>query len=134
MKTVLTVADSKVVRSMVARALSALGYELSEATSWRDGLEAARGCRPALVLLDFTRPGMDGRQGLEQLRADAATADVPVILLTDDADVDVAALGAAGHVVKPFQLGTLEREVGRVLGIPVVVTPGRGRPALRRIR
>ena len=133
MKTVLTVADSKVVRSMVARGLSALGCELLEAANGRDGVEAARQRRPDLVLLDVTRPAVDARQALAELRGDAATAGVPVILLTDEEGgptaAEIAELGPAGHVVKPFQLETLEREVVRVLGMPAA--PRRGRPAAR---
>lgn len=118
MKTVLTVADSKVVRSMVARGLSAFGCTLIEAGSVREGIEAARGHRPDLVLLDAGLPPLDGRPALAALRADAATERIPVILLTNDEAADAAALGAVGSVAKPFQVATLEREVRKVLGPP----------------
>jgi CheY-like chemotaxis protein len=118
MKTVLTIADSKVVRSMVVRGLAAFSCTLIEAGSGGEGVEAARRHRPDLVLLDATLPAVDGRPALAVLRGDSATAGIPVILLTNDETVDAVGLGAVGAVVKPFQVATLEREVRKVLGAP----------------
>jgi DNA-binding response OmpR family regulator len=132
MKTVLTVAGSKVVRSMVARGLAAVGCDLIEAADTPDGVEAARQRRPDVVLLDVTLAAVDAREALAMLRGDAATAGVPVILLTDEEGGQTAAgLGAAACVAKPFQLTTLEAEVRRLLGVPGATAPTQGRPAAR---
>lgn len=138
MKTVLTIAGSKVVRSMLARGLAAFGCELIQAANERDGVEAAQRQRPDVVLLDVTLPTVDGRRVVTELRGDAATADIPLILLTDrdgaDVDAEVVALGASGYVVKPFQAKALEHEVGKVLGAPGAAATGPGRPAAVRGR
>jgi CheY-like chemotaxis protein len=128
MKTVLTVDDSKVVRSMVARGLQGFGCRVIEAANGQEGVEAARRYRPDLVLLDTAMPVMDGRQALEELREDPATRDIPVIMLAheSDRDVELAGLRVSGVVVKPFQTQTFEREVGKVLGCPPAGGGGQG--------
>ena len=62
--------------------LNHAGYETLEAENAEDGLELARARHPGLVLMDVQLPGMDGVQALGRLRADPATADIPVIALT----------------------------------------------------
>jgi len=135
MKTVLTVAESKVVRSMVARGLSVFRCRSIEAVNGSEVVEAVRRHSPDLVLLDATLPGMGGREVLAALRGDGETARVPVILLTDregpDVDREIAECGAFGYVVKPFQLRALALEVGRVLGSPDAVASRQNTPARR---
>jgi two-component system chemotaxis response regulator CheY len=130
MKTVLTIDDSRVVRSMVAHGLSAFGCAVIEAANGREGVDAARQHRPDLVLLDVTMPVMDGRAALAELRSDAETRATPVILLTteegSDLVAEIAALGVSGCLAKPFQAQTLAREVSKVLGKPAVTTTPRG--------
>ncbi len=74
MSTVLTIDDSKVVRTMVARHLQPYGCTVVEAQNGVEGLEAARQHRPDLILLDVTMPVMDGRQCLAELRKDGTAA------------------------------------------------------------
>jgi CheY-like chemotaxis protein len=119
MRTVLTVDNSKVVRSMVARGIESLGCRLIEADDADEGLAAARMHRPDLVLLDVAAQAADAERLLAALRADATTRGIPVILLTADGDADVARglarLGVSGSVAKPFRTEALEVEVRRVL-------------------
>ena len=82
------------------------GYKVETAVSGPDGLRAAQSQPPDLVLLDVNLPGMDGFEICRRLRADAATAAVPIIMLTariDEAD-RVAGLefGADDYITKPF--------------------------------
>jgi two-component system, cell cycle response regulator len=120
MKTVLTVDDSKVVRSMVARCLESYGCRIVEATNGQEGVAAARQHKPDLILLDITMPVMDGRQALAELRKDVACAAIPVIMLTAESGRDIvleiARMGVTGYIVKPFQKETFDTEVGKVLG------------------
>lgn len=122
MKRVLTVDDSKVVRSMVARHLAPYGCEVIEAANGQQGVEEARQHKPDLILLDITMPVMDGRQALAELRKDAATKAIPVIMLTaesgKDMVVEVVKLGVTGYIIKPFQKEAFDKEVGKVLGAP----------------
>jgi len=122
MKKVLTVDDSKVVRSMVSRHLQPYGCEVVEATNGHEGVAAAQAHKPDLILLDVTMPVMDGKETLTALRSDASTKDIPVVLLTAESGrelvMEVLKLGAAGYIVKPFQRDGFDREVSKVLGAP----------------
>lgn len=61
---------------------------------------------PSLLLLDLMMPGTDGLAVLESLRSDAATADLPVLVLTGRGEEDVREraleLGVQGYYTKPF--------------------------------
>jgi CheY-like chemotaxis protein len=86
--TVLLVDDSPMVRKLVAYALADRGYVVRTAA---DSAEAVANLRdsgiPDLILLDVTLPGQDGYQFCRLLRQDHATANVPVVLLTDQASM-----------------------------------------------
>jgi two-component system phosphate regulon response regulator PhoB len=75
--------------------------------------------RPDLVLLDWTMPRMSGIEVCEALRADPATATLPVILLTAKAQGSELArgleAGADDYIVKPFSPGELLRRVDELL-------------------
>lgn len=81
-------------------------YAVETAVDGADGLRAALGSPPDLILLDVNLPGMDGFEICRRLRKDPATASVPIIMLTariDEAD-RVAGLefGADDYISKPF--------------------------------
>jgi two-component system cell cycle response regulator DivK len=106
----------KLARDVLAHA----GYEVLEASSAEDGLALVRGeRRPDVVLLDIQLPGMDGVQALEELRADPATAGIPVIALTAFAmKTDRERFLAAGfdrYVEKPLDIHTLPWQVAAAL-------------------
>lgn len=136
MKKVLTVDDSKVVRSMVMRHLQPYGCEVVEATNGQEGVDAAKQHMPDLVLLDVTMPVMDGKQALAALRADAATKGIPVIMLTAESGrelvMEIVKLGVSGYIVKPFQKEGFEKEVSKVLGDPAATPPAPEAPPLDR--
>ena len=82
------------------------GYQVDTATDGAEGMRRAIDHPPDLVLLDVNLPGMDGFEVCRKLRRDAATAAVPIIMLTariDEAD-RVAGLefGADDYITKPF--------------------------------
>lgn len=120
MKKVLTVDDSKVVRTMVSRHLEPYGCQVLEAANGRDGVDVARQERPDLILLDVTMPVMDGRQALMEIRQDPHIQATPIIMLTAESGRDlvleIAKLGVKGYIVKPFTKETFEAEVDKVLG------------------
>lgn len=120
MSTVLTIDDSKVVRTMVARHLQPYGCTVVEAQNGVEGLAAARQHHPDLILLDVTMPVMDGRQCLAELRKDELCRAIPVVMLTAESGrdlvVELAKLGVSGYIVKPFEAATFDKEVGKVLG------------------
>jgi CheY-like chemotaxis protein len=89
----------------------------------RAGLELARAVRPALVLLDMNLPDIDGPEVLHQLRADPVLGEVPVIVLSADANEGsvqrARAAGASDYLFKPIDSRDLLRAVDQTLGMDV---------------
>lgn len=106
----LLVDDAADVRMLLLLALEGQGFVVDEAVDGRSGLEAVRRSRPDVVLLDVQLPDLDGPDVLRALRAEPATADVPVVFLTaapPSRDAELVALGARGVLRKPFDLATI---------------------------
>lgn len=105
MKRIAVVEDNTDNRLLVQAILSDL-YTLDEYASGPEALAGIRATPPDLVLLDISLPGMDGREVLQRLRADPATAQLPVIALTAHAMAgDRESLLGAGfndYVSKPI--------------------------------
>jgi signal transduction histidine kinase len=82
-------------------------YKVRLAPSGTSGLMAARSTPPDLILLDIMMPAMNGYEVAAQLKADALTADIPVIFMSalDDTDSKVRGftVGGIDYVTKPFQ-------------------------------
>ena len=89
------------------------------AASGEEALAKVAASRPHLVLLDLMMPGMDGYEVCRRLRANLATALIPIIMLTALGDIESKRLGfLAGtddYVVKPFELMELQARVRRLL-------------------
>lgn len=79
---VLVVDDDETARYVVKHCLNRTRYQISEAGSGAEGIRLARELRPDVILLDLMMPGMTGFEVLDHLRADEATRDIPVIILT----------------------------------------------------
>lgn len=91
----------------------------------RDGEEAldrligpAAGPLPALVLLDLKLPRVDGLEVLQQLRADARTALLPVVILTSSSEerdiVECYRLGANSYIRKPVDFTAFEEAIRQI--------------------
>ncbi|MBK5225462.1 MAG: response regulator [Thermoleophilia bacterium] len=120
-KRILIVDDEASLRTLVRANLEVDGLEVSEAV---DGIEAMRmlaESQPDLILLDIMMPGKDGIEVLEDLAADEKLKGIPVILLTakgEQEDLEKgAALGARGHITKPFDPEQMVRTVKAALGM-----------------
>lgn len=90
------------------------GWDVVTAGSGAGGIEIARTAAPDVILVDVMMPGMDGYEACRRLKADPATAHVPIVLLTARRDLNQKRLvetGAAGVVFKPFQPADLARQV-----------------------
>jgi two-component system phosphate regulon response regulator PhoB len=99
--------------------LDQAGYDVETAASGREALAALRRARPDLVVLDLMLPDISGTDLCRQIRADAALADLPILMLTAKADeVDRVVgfeLGADDYVTKPFSPRELTLRVAAVL-------------------
>ena len=102
--TVLVVEDDRFLRKACEASLTQRGFTVITAADGIDGLKLARETKPAVVLLDLLMPRLSGIEVLRQLKADAATAAIPVIILSNSSreeDKDEAiTLGAIGYYVK----------------------------------
>jgi len=79
---VLLVEDSKFLRMANERALSRAGYDVSTAADGEEALRVANDKLPDIILLDMMLPRISGTEVLKALKANPATLDIPVIVLT----------------------------------------------------
>src|SRR5271157_927587 len=79
---VLLVEDSKFLRVASERALSKAGYEVSTAADGAEALQVANDKLPDIILLDMMLPKISGTEVLKALKANPATMEIPVIVLT----------------------------------------------------
>ncbi len=104
--TVLVVDDERDLLDLVAHHLRGAGLEAVTTTLGADAVRLAQEHRPGAILLDIMLPDLQGTEVLKRLRAQEATAGIPVIFLTargEEVDRVVGfELGADDYVVKPF--------------------------------
>lgn len=94
---VLLIEDDKMIIDMYTLKFSQEGYDIVQAENGKDGLDLAKAQLPDIILLDIILPQMDGFTVLKELKAEANTKDIPVVLLTN--------LGQDGDVKKGLELG-----------------------------
>jgi CheY-like chemotaxis protein len=115
---VLVVDDHEMLRSGVSLALSAAGYRVDSAADGLAALACVSRSRPDVVVLDLRMPVLDGYATMARLRADPATAGIPVVIATgaEDQRGRSMAEGAAAFITKPIDARQLLREVSLALG------------------
>ncbi len=84
---VLLVEDNEANADMLSRRLARHGYEVVLATDGLQAVEQAVAGRPDLILMDISLPKIDGWEATRRIKADAATAAVPIVALTAHAMV-----------------------------------------------
>jgi CheY-like chemotaxis protein len=103
-RTILVAEDDRFLRRAAELALKRRGFTVVLAEDGRQALDLVRSCQPDLVLLDVLMPRMTGIEVLRQMRADEATRNVPVLILSNSSkelDVDAATqLGIEGYWIK----------------------------------
>jgi response regulator RpfG family c-di-GMP phosphodiesterase len=129
---ILLVDDDPALRTLLRTTFEVADVDVVEA----DGADAARrrirASRPDVIVLDVNMPGTTGLELCEELKADPATSDIPVILLTGSSGGTTAAakrVGADAFVRKPFSplelLAVAERLAGGLYGVPFRATKKR---------
>ena len=116
---VLVMEDDPSVRSLLHTLLESEGYDVVTASDGLSGLVQASASPPALVLLDIMMPDLGGLRVLQELRADPALADVPVVVVTGRVEAVPeleADLGDASVFVKPFGVSELLARVAELTG------------------
>lgn len=118
-KTILAIDDESDILLIIRTALESEGYKVLTASNGPDGIASAKEAKPDLIVLDVMMPDMDGFEVLRRLRADDATLDIPVVMLTGLSDKDriksALDMGVSHYIVKPFELDDFLRVVGRAM-------------------
>jgi len=111
----LVVDDDLVMRMMLARSLTQAGHTVEQAESGSQALDRLRAQRFDAVLLDVQMPGMDGFRVLEQIMADPALRNTPVIMVSGVDEmasvVTCIEMGAMDFLHKPFDVGLLRARI-----------------------
>lgn len=117
--TVLIVDDEEPIRSMIAMTLELNGYSCIHAGNALDAHSMVLEKRPDLILLDWMMPGVSGIELARRLRRDAATCDIPIIMLTaktgEGDKVSGLGSGADDYITKPFSVRELMARIKAVL-------------------
>ncbi|MCX6950640.1 MAG: response regulator [Verrucomicrobia bacterium] len=115
---ILAVDDAKAVRTLVQKTFAVYACDVNEASNGFNALFQMEKGLPDLILLDVNMPIMGGLEMLTLLKSKPALAAIPVVILASPADhtvsAQLAALGIAGTLMKPFTPAAL---VEKVLGV-----------------
>jgi DNA-binding response OmpR family regulator len=115
---ILVVDDDVPILTLMRNVLREFGFDARVASTGESAVESAREERPDLILLDKNMPGMSGSEVIDALRSEGL-ANVPVLILSGE-PVDseqIARLGAAGAVMKPFDVADLIERIRSHVGV-----------------
>jgi len=120
-KKIVVVDDSRTARQQVIMALADAGYDVIEGVDGRDGLsKIVSNPDAALIICDVNMPIMNGLEMLNALKADHPAIQVPIIMVTTEAQLELVqqakAAGARGWIVKPFKPHMLVAAVRKLVG------------------
>ena len=124
---ILNIDDSPTVQRLIEMILSSQGYQVVLASDGEEGIAKARAERPAVILVDFVMPKMNGFQVCKTLKDDPEFKDTPIILVTSKGDkvgskfVDV--LGITEYFTKPFQPEELLAKIREVISKRPAASP-----------
>ncbi len=121
-RTVLVVDDSEVIRSLIVLILELDGFATVQARDGQECLELVKTVQPDLITLDVAMPRLDGFETVARLRADEATAGIPIVMVSARAQGNDLArgaeLGVDAYVTKPFEPDELVATVRRLMERP----------------
>ncbi|HSY26215.1 MAG TPA: response regulator [Burkholderiaceae bacterium] len=121
-KKILVADDDSRNRKLLETLLGADGYLVTTVNSGQATLNAVASERPDLILLDLMMPGMDGFEVVRRLKSDAATRDIPIVMVTalDDTGsrLRLLAAGVADLISKPIDRWQLKERLEQLLGSP----------------
>jgi CheY-like chemotaxis protein len=114
-KKILIIEDNALNLELVTDLLELHGFAVASARTAEEGLRLARELLPALVLMDFSLPGMDGLSATKNLKTDPATRHLAVVGLTahamKGAQETALRAGCDGYMTKPIDTRTFAATV-----------------------
>jgi CheY-like chemotaxis protein len=116
--TLLVIEDSEPIRRILALLLEGHGYRVVTTATATEGLARARELQPRAITLDLSLPDADGRTVLRELKSDAGTRRIPVLIISAYASTLTAGerACAADVLSKPFDVDELLSRVAAVVG------------------
>lgn len=118
--TILVTEDNPASLKLATVLLTKAGHRVVQAIDGAAALAAAREHRPDLILMDVQMAGMDGLEATRHLKADPATAGIPVVALTAFAmrgdEEKMLSAGCDGYIAKPYRYEEFLRKVRGYLG------------------
>ena len=121
--------DEEDIRHLICYNLEKTGYTVNEHESGEQGLAGIKADPPDLVLLDLMLPGMDGMEVCRQLKKDAVTRAIPVIMISakgEESDIiSGLELGAEDYISKPFSPKILLARIRTVMRRAAQPQPGK---------
>ena len=118
---VLLADDEEDVKIVLKMFLESKGYETCTAYDGLDAIDQARNEKPDVILLDIMMPLVDGFEVCRTLKADPATAQIPIIMLSAASHSESVQkgidAGAAEYLVKPFEPEHLVKTLEKIVGV-----------------
>ena len=118
-KTILYVEDNEMNRQIVRDLLKRTTYKLIEAHDGEAGVAMALEHRPDLILMDIQLPKISGMEATRRLRADSATANIPIVTITSFAlsgdEQKAKQAGATAYLAKPYSPRDLMALIRKIL-------------------
>jgi CheY-like chemotaxis protein len=129
---ILSIDDSPTVQRLIEMILASQGYQVVLASDGEAGIARAKAEKPAVILVDFVMPKMNGFQVCKTLKEDAEFKDTPIILVTSKGDKVgskfVDTLGITEYFTKPFQPEDLLAKIREVIDKRNAAAPSAARP------
>lgn len=111
--------DEEDIKTVMRLFLEEKGYDIITAFDGLDAIDVTRTEKPDLILLDIMMPVINGFEVCQKLKADVATANIPIVMLSAAAHADSVKkgldAGAVDYLVKPFDPEKLEEVIQRIL-------------------
>ena len=116
---ILIVDDDATTRKILGLYLKARGYEVAYAENGLEGIEKLGLENPNLIISDLNMPYMDGIEFVKTVRADPARNEVPILMVTTEADPEererAMAVGVNGYLVKPVTADVVTQHIRHIL-------------------
>ncbi len=137
-RVVLVIDDGPDNRMLLEALLGRAGYRVLSAENGEQGLDLLQRELPALILLDYSMPGLSGPEVAQRIRGEQRTAAIPIILLTASTEADhvdqAFAAGADDYVTKPFDRRILTARIESMIRAAEDRQRARGNAALQQQR